>query len=164
MEYVIPPAGCTAASVWTPVPFVDPAKPPTFLSDRLDASTGEMSLLEGMDPVDAWMVTQVRTVEGSGAAVFGQGQRLPPNNPAIELNTADAAQLIKFELRRVFKPAVDRGDVEIVDIVVNAGDDGPDLDYGAGLVLYRNLRRKPTDPKNNRADPTPLPFSFTPAV
>ena len=68
-NYVIPPAGVSRASFFTPVEFVSPAKPAAVLADDIDPKTGELrSLLRGLHPVDAAVITAMRTERGCAAS------------------------------------------------------------------------------------------------
>ncbi len=136
-SYVIPPAGVTAASFFTPTPFVDPAKPPALLADNIDPKTGEFrSIFTAPHYVDAAIVTQFRTRRGSGAAVQNDGQALDE----VKKNDANAPDAIRHEINRVLKPFVVRGDIEIRKIDVEAGETFGI--QGSALVEYLNLRTR----------------------
>lgn len=145
--YVIPPAGISAASIWSPVPFVDPASPPSFLAEAISPTSGELtSVFTGRHPVDAWMVTQLRTIRGSGAAVLEEGHRLPPASD-IETNDDETEPRLRSEIKRILRPAVDRGDIEVVSITIANGTTGDSGDLAMGHVLYRNLRLNKAQPE-----------------
>lgn len=134
MTAVIPPAGVSAASFFTPTTFVDPARPPAILADKLDTTTGEFeSLLEGRDPTDAAIAFHFRVRRGSGVAVVDIGQRFAD----IKKNDDAAAQSIRFEIERILKPFVDDGLVRLARLSVEAD---PDTDFGAAYVEYINTR------------------------
>ena len=133
-DFVIPPGGVSAASFWTAVPFVDPAHPLGVLADKLDPNTGELlSLIAGRDPVDAAIAYQFRLRRASGAAVLEDGQAFE----AIRKNTDSAPAELRFEAERVMRPFVERGDAEIVGLIIEAGEDAGDM--GAVFLEYRNL-------------------------
>ena len=119
---------------WTPAPEAPWAPPPVFLGDDIDATTGELrSLTRGIHPVDSWVITQIRTVRGSGSAVQDDGHRFG----TFELVTDDAADIARAEVERMLRPAVERGDIEIVSVAAETmdGEDGVNV-----VVEWTNLR------------------------
>lgn len=132
---VIPPAGTSAASLFTPVSYADPADPPVLLADDIDPATGELaSLFTRIHPVDAMVVEAFRFERGSGAAVQNDGQRFLD----IKKVGPSTARQMEDEARRVLQPLVDRQDVRIDTIKAEAGVEASDL--GALFLEYTNLR------------------------
>lgn len=112
-----------------------------MLAEKIDVGSGDLlSLVEGLDPVDAWVLTQLRTIRGSGSAVQDQGHNLT----GIENNDATAPALIAYEIDRMLKPAVDRGDIEVLSRLVEAGEEAPAFDMAAVQITWRNLRTSKT--------------------
>ena len=138
--FVIAPAGVSAAGLFAPAVFVDPALPPALLADDIALNNpfvadGDFaSLLTFIHPVDAAVKTQFRLVRGSGAAVLEDGNKLSE----IKKIGPTTASEIEDEYRRILQVLVDRGDVEIETIAIEVGEDAPDL--AAGFVEYTNLR------------------------
>lgn len=75
MERLVPPAG--AYEVGGPELVGIPERTaPVFLADAIDPETGEFrSILQGADPVEAWLLEQLRVRMGSGSAVTRAGNR-----------------------------------------------------------------------------------------
>ena len=105
------------------------------LADDIDPSTGELRSLGGADPIDAAVAFQLGLRRASGAAVTDDGHALAD----IAKNDGGAPARIRFELERVLRPLVERGDIAVDRIDVEAGEAAGDL--GAAFVHYRNLRR-----------------------
>lgn len=134
---IVPPAGITAASLWAPAVFVDPAFPAANAADRIDPTTGEYaSVLGGRNAVDAALLTQLRTLRATGAAVLEQGQAFDK----IKKNDAAAPASIKFEIDRIFRPFIAANLVKILSTTIEAGEDAEDV--GAALIVYRNLQTR----------------------
>ena len=134
---IVPPCGVVPAVTWVPPNDAAPLAPTPMLAEKIDVGSGDLlSLVEGMDPVDAWVLTQLRTIRGSGSAVQDQGHALT----SIENNDATTAALAAFEIDRMLKPAVDRGDIEVLSRVVEAGESAPAFDMAAIQIVWRNLR------------------------
>ena len=132
----IPPAGTTAASVWAPGAFADPAAPPGILADDIDPKTGDVrSLLSvGVDPVDAAIAYQFGLTRGAGEVLLDQGQALR----TIKKNDDAAPAAIRFEVLRVMAPFVARGDAVVERVEVRGGPASGDV--GAAYLTYRNTR------------------------
>lgn len=138
---IVPPCGTVPAVTWTPPPEAAPLAATPMLAEKIDVGSGDLlSLVEGLDPVDAWVLTQLRTVRGSGSAVQDQGHSLTE----IENNDTTTPALVAYEIDRMLKPAVDRGDIEVVSRIVQAGDDAPAFDMAAVQLVWRNLRTSKT--------------------
>jgi hypothetical protein len=133
-DYVIPPAGISAASFFTPTAFADPAQPLGVLADDLDGAGDLRSVIRGADPVDAAIAYQFRLKRGTGAVVFDQGQDFE----SIQKNDSSTPNALRFEARRVLDPFVAAGVAEVISVDVLGGEDAGDL--GAVSVRYRNLR------------------------
>lgn len=132
--YVIPPAGISAASGFTPATFADPASPPALLADYIDPATGELlSLFTYVHPVDAMVVEAFRLERGTGAAIQNDGHAFS----AIKKVTEATPRQLEDEARRILKPLVDRGDIKIGTLQTEVGIDATDL--GAVFIEYTNL-------------------------
>lgn len=132
---VIPPAGVSPVSLFSPVSFADPASPPVLLADDINSKTGDLnSLFTRIHPVDEMVLEAFRLERGKGAAILNDGQEYAK----IKTVGPATARQIEDEARRVLKPLTDRGDVRIDTIRSEAGVDAEDL--GAQYLEYTNLR------------------------
>jgi hypothetical protein len=138
--YVIAPSGTSAAGTYAPATFVDPALPPALLADDIALNDpwvqdGDFaSLLTYVHPVDAAVKEQFRLQRGTGAAVASDGNSL---RNIRKINESTPRE-VEDEYRYLLKELVERGDIRIDKIVVEAGVDARDL--AAGFVEYTNLR------------------------
>jgi hypothetical protein len=134
LGYVIPPAGVYPAAFFVPgVAIVDPTRPPPVLADDITPDGDLGSLFTPVHPVDAAIKEVFRLFGDTGAAVVGKGQRFNE----IRKNLPDTPRRMKDEANRILAPFVSRGDIEVLEITVDA-DIAPDL--GALFVRYRNRR------------------------
>jgi hypothetical protein len=126
---------------WTAPDVGAPNTPAQYLAEPIDVATGELlSIVDGLHPVDAIVVEQVRVRRGSGAAVTDQGQAFD----RIQYNDRSAAAALTFEAHAIFDPLVAKGWVEIVSIETQAGEDQGDT---ARLrVTYKNLMLQNAEP------------------
>lgn len=131
--FVIAPAGISAAGTFAPAIFVDPARPPALLADNI-ADGDFASLLTFVHPVDAAVKEQFRLQLGTGAAVLEDGNNLR----SIRKIGPSTPNEVENEYRRILQTFVDRGDIRIEGITVEAGV--ADEDLVAGFVEYTNLR------------------------
>lgn len=133
--YVIPPAGVSAASFFSPATFVDAAKPPALLADDVDTATGEWrSIFTFVHPVDAAVKEAFRLREGTGASVATVGNRYRK----IRHAGPSAKRHLEDETQRIMSPFVARGDVAVKTLTVEVGEVAADT--GAVFVEYSNLR------------------------
>ena len=137
IPFIIPPGGVTPAVTWQPPAPGEPRRPVPMLAEEIDPETGELlSLVVARDPVDAWVVAQLRIVRASGSAVESAGNTLG----SIEMNDAGAEALIRTAIQQLLQPAIDRRDIELVDVQVAAGEQGPAFDMAASVITWKNLR------------------------
>lgn len=135
--FIVPPCGLVPAVTWTPPAPGEALAPAPIIAEEIDVATGDLaSLTTGLAPEDAWVVTQLRCIRGSGAAVEDQGHELGK----VELNSDDAAQLLAYEIDRLLRPAVDRGAIEVLSRSVLAGESAPAFDMASIQLEWRNLR------------------------
>lgn len=139
MPPYIPPAGVTPAGLFVPQTFDDTSRPPGILADAIDPITGEyLSILKGMDPIDAQVIDALKIKRGSGVAVRNDGQRF------ADIKKVDdaAASLIDGEARRALARLVENLDIRVltVDAVANQDNDFADV-----VVQFKNLRARPKD-------------------
>lgn len=132
-SYVIPPAGTSAASLFTPGTFVDPAKPPAVLALPIDPATGDWSsILTGIHPVDDQVIEAFRVAEDSGPAVIGVGNKLGDIKKVDDTTKSK----IEFEVRRCLGRIEKTGNLRIESIDATAE---PDNDFAEVSVEYTNL-------------------------
>jgi hypothetical protein len=136
---IIAPAGTSAASYGAPTEFVSPSKPPAILADDIDPATGELrSILRGIRPVDAHVITALRTERGSGVSAMATGQRF---RSVRKIDDAFARR-IQDECELALAPLIERGDIRLEKIAVI--EDG---DTGHLYFEYFNLRATNRDQK-----------------
>lgn len=129
-----PTSRASPGGAWTPAPATPWAPPPLYLADDVDVGSGELrSITRGAHPVDAWIVTQLRTIRGSGSVVQDDGHLFGQ----FEIVDDGAQDLAAAEVERLLRPAIERGDVELLTVSV---EEFPDADGVAVEVVYRNLR------------------------
>lgn len=129
---MIPPGGVSPA---IPVPaVVAGVLYDGGLADDIDPKTGELRSMAGKDPTDDAVLFQLTVKRGSGAAVLEDGQRFED----VKKNDEGAPAALKFEAQRALRVLVERGDVEIESLEVEAGPDKGDL--GAVALSVKNLR------------------------
>lgn len=132
----IPPAGLTPLSTALPS-FAARKAAIAFLADDQDPVTRELrSITKGIHPVDAAFLAQLTRRFGSGAALAGGGQKFA----SIDKNTESAANELRFEVERIARPFVERGDLELVRVTVETAFDAAYL-----VVDYHNRRTGKVD-------------------
>lgn len=148
---IIAPAGTSAASFGAPVEVVSPSKPPATLADDIDPATGELrSILRGVHPVDAHVITALRTERGSGVSVMATGQRF---RDVRKIDDAFARR-IQDECEIALAPLIARGDIKLPKIAVV--EDG---DAGRLYFVYVNLRAQ--NRRKKKPDGTDAEYEFT---
>jgi hypothetical protein len=116
---VIPPAGTSPAGFFVPVNYRVPGEPIAMLADPLDPVTLEyLSIERGFDPVDAAVVTAVRTKRESGSAVEDVGQRYQ-DHPRVDEHLE---QFMREETRIALEHLTDAGEIAFKLSVQNEGD------------------------------------------
>jgi hypothetical protein len=143
----IPPAGVTPAGAFVPQLFDDPGRPPGILADAIDPHTGEyLSILKGIDPIDAQVLDAMKIKRGSGAAVRNDGQRF------ADIKKVDdaAASLIDGEARRALARLSENQDIRVISVDAVADQNH---DYADVVVQFKNLRARPKDLRAARVTP-----------
>ena len=129
---IIAPVGVSPASFGAPVEFVSPSKPPAILADDIDPATGELrSILRGIHPVDAHVITALRTERGSGVSVMATGQRFRD----VRKIDDSFPRRIQDECELALATLIARGDIRLEKIAVVE-----DSDTGHLYFEYFNLR------------------------
>lgn len=132
--YVIPPAGTSAASLFTGTPIVDPARPPAILAFARSTKTGAIeSLFVGEHPIDAMVKRQCRTRRGTGAAALDVGNLFHE----IVKHDDSAADQARAEALRIMKPLIDAGFVDSVGVQIESNQD---KDFLGAFLVYRNTQ------------------------
>lgn len=147
MPPYIPPAGLTPAGLFVPQTFDDPSQPPGILADAIDLQTGEyLSILKGVDPIDAQVLDAMKIKRASGAAVRNDGQRFAD----IEKVDDSTASLIDGEARRALSRLAENQDIRVVSVepVVDQNNDYADV-----FVQFKNLRARPRELRAARVTP-----------
>lgn len=132
--YVIPAAGVSSASFFTPENFADPARPPAFLARNIDAATGDWaSILSGIHPVDDQVIRAFRVTENSGPAAVGVGNRF------VDIKHVDdtTERRVDFEVRRILDRLIKANDLRIDKLQVTADPDTTDVEV---FLAYTNLQ------------------------
>lgn len=129
---VIPPAGTSPAGFFVPVNYTVPGEPIAMLADPIDPVTLEyLSIERGFDPVDAAVVTSVRTKRESGSAVENVGHRYQ-DHPRVDEHLE---QFMREETGLALEHLTDAGEIAFKLAVQTEGDT-------ANLHLeFRNLVR-----------------------
>lgn len=135
---ITPPAGFFAPN-WAPTTIAD-VEPVATLADVIDPITGEIYLLEQVDPIDAAIAEQFRLELGTGAAITNQGQLYR----AITKVTDSTPQELVAETRRILEPFIERNEIRLLTLSAEAPPLGASADTGAVLVEYANLRSNTT--------------------
>ena len=136
MPIVIPPAGLTPAGFFVAQTFVDPTKPPGILAYARDPKTGEfLSIVKGMDPIDAQVIDALKVKRGSGASVSEDGQTFDD----IQKIDESTSTLIESKTRTSLKRLTDRGDIAIASLApfVDSASQS-----GSVALQFKNLRAR----------------------
>lgn len=107
----IPPCGVSPLSAFAPGAAVPaPDSPPVFRADAFDPDTGELaSVASGADPITASLQDAFTIRRGTGAVTDG-GHAFD----AITHNEEQTPRRLQDEAGVVFKPFVDRRDVDVL--------------------------------------------------
>lgn len=125
------PAAGSPLSGWAPPAPVRPLVA-SYLAEEIDPETGEVtSLVTGMDPTDATLITLARTTRRSGAVVQDIGHRLVD----IDMATDDAPKRAEHEVTALLRPLVERREIEVLELSTDVKGT-----LGAVFVRYRNTR------------------------
>lgn len=134
MSLLIPPAGTSPLSAYTPPRPGALLPAPFIMADKIDPATGDLaSLLEGADPTDAQIQWQFTVRQNSGAALGVNGHRLH----LIKKATDGAKVQLEDEAKRVMRPFVQRGDVK--DLEITAGVVGDSTATAAVEIACTNV-------------------------
>lgn len=129
MSIILLPAGTVAPEGRAPDVF-SRTRPPGLLAREIDPTTGELtSMFHAPHPVDAAIVFQARTRQGSGEAVRRSGTRYHQ----IRNATDTALGEYHAETRRWMRPFVDRQLVDLLSVAAQV-----EGDMGSAYVSYRN--------------------------
>lgn len=139
----IPPAGVTPASGFAVNEAGEVLKPLPILADKISVETGEvLSLLEGYDPLDAFVIEAMRVERDSGAAVQGIGQRFKSVTHVEDTNP----QIIDSLTREAFRPVISDGLLELEPVKAKANEkDGAQLEVE---IEYKDATAQDDTPKN----------------
>jgi hypothetical protein len=130
---VIPAGGTSPAGLFVPVLYVEPDEPIAMLADPIDFETGELLSIErGFHPVDADVITSLRTERATGSAVQDVGQRFRDMTHIDEKSPA----FIREETRIALQHLLDAREVELSITPVAEGD------TGELQLAYKNLARR----------------------
>ena len=127
----VPFAGSMAGFL-VPLNYVIEGEPPAFLADAIDPMTGEfLSIEQGFDPTDAWVLHQLSLQRGSGSAVLNDGRDYSDVTHVDE----PRRRILEQEIRRPLKPLLDSREIEILKLTVTeVGTDGFE-----GHLSYRQV-------------------------
>lgn len=128
----IPPSGTTELGTADLVPYKPLPPPPVIRADKLIYQDQTFaSVIQDRDPVDAAVIEALWRVRGSGAAVQDTGARF------LDIPKLDdkAKTSIANEARTALTRIVRRGDIRIVKITVETGNDWAEI-----TVAYQNNR------------------------
>lgn len=126
----IPPAGASPAGLLVPLNYVIEGEPPIFLADAIDPTTGEyLSIEQGFDPTDAWVLGQLAIARGTGSAVQDQGRDFRDITHISERHQ----RILDQEIRRPLKPLVSDREIEIRRLEI--------IDEGDGYSAYLSYRQ-----------------------
>lgn len=137
MSRVIPPAGVSPASAFEATEAPKRPKPAGFLADPIDFEDGELLSLEhGIDPTDAWVITQLRTVRASGSAVDSVGRDFSD----VTHTTERHANILRQEVLIALAPAIDSK--AISNVTVTPETDESSLEILARVHWHNNFTGK----------------------
>ena len=143
MPLIIPPMGVYALGQFASDrrTFQIPS-PPVIRADAIDQVEQEFtSFAKDADPIDAQVVNALWRVRESGAAVLNTGARFLD----IDKLTDRAPNEIQAEARFALRRLIERGDITLLDAVVESGSDFAEL-----VVDYIN-NRTPVENKTRKA-------------
>jgi hypothetical protein len=131
VQRLVPPAGGYAIGGPEYVG-LEPFRPPAlFLADAIDPETGEFrSILSGVDPVEAWLIEQLRIRRGSGSAVRDVGNRLHE----IRFVTPSTPYQIELELKSCWALALDSRWIELKSVDIIEDEDTENI-----VIVFDNL-------------------------
>lgn len=130
MSAPLPPAGVSPAGFFVPNKFPEKEELFGFLADPIDMTTGEyLSIEEGFDPDDAWVITALRTVRGSGSAVTNVGRDFSEVTHVSPLH----ANILRQEILLALQPIVEAQVIVVQEVTVEEFEDS----YKA-TVVYRH--------------------------
>ncbi len=144
----LPLAGTSPAGFLVPLNYVIEGEPPAILADAIDPATGEfISLAQGYDPIDAYILTQESLVRGSGSAVEDEGRDFSDVTHISDSHE----RILKQEVRRPLKALLEERRIEILELSVTSPDDNA---YEAKL-RYRHVATGQERTTTQRAEVLP---------
>ncbi len=115
------PFAGSLAGFLVPLNYVIEGEPPAFLADAIDPRTGEfLSIEQGFDPTDAWVLHQLGLARGTGSAVLDDGRDF-----SDVTHVDDRRQrILDQEIRRPLRRLVEEREIEILKLTIEkpAGD------------------------------------------
>ena len=135
MTSPIYPAGTTPSGFLVPLNYALPGKPYGVLADAIDPTTGEfMSIVQGFDPDDAWVLAQLSIDRGTGAAVVDDGRDFSE----VSHVSARHASVLQQEILRPLKRLVDQKVIQVVSLKI---DELESADGYEATLVYRKPGR-----------------------
>lgn len=132
---VIPAAGLSPVAMFVDAD-IKPISPPITIVENVVPVSGDVtSLTKRIHPVDAALVWNFRVKRRSGAAVESVGQRYADIKKATDTAPAE----LKNETMRILQPFIDRGWIDVLEVLTAVPPAGASADTGAVMVFYRNL-------------------------
>lgn len=134
----VAPAGLSPAGLFQPEPLPPGYDDYGFLADPIDVATGELLSIEhGFDPIDAWVITALRTKRGSGSAVLDVGRDLS----AVTHISPRHESILRQELLRSLQPLIDAREIEVAEVFIEEeGDEGYHVKLRYLHVAQQQLR------------------------
>ncbi len=119
----VPFAGTSPAGFLVPIQYSVEGEPPAFLADAIDPSTGEyLSIEQGFDPTDAWVLTQLSIDRYSGSAVQNDGRDFSDVTHVDQRRK----RILEQEIRRPLETLVSLREIEITSLRVEEFTDAFD--------------------------------------
>lgn len=127
---VLPPAGGFPVGI-PPENQTSARAPALFLADAVDAVTGDyLSVLRGVDPVEARALEALRVRRGSGSAVMDDGHQLH----TLEVIDDKLPVLLRAAIEFAWKRLLDDRLIELV-----SADVDPEGDTASVRIVFLNL-------------------------
>lgn len=131
MQRLVPPAGAYSIGGPATVGLTAERLVPVYLADAIDPLTGDYASIEqGVDPVEAWVLEQLRIRRASGSAVMDVGNDLHEVRFLGNGSQYQLSQSVRFALQQ----AIDAGWIELRSVQVLETGDTANLS-----VLFDNL-------------------------
>lgn len=118
-EPEVPPAGTFPAGFLVPVHESYSVDEIGIAADAIDPVTGEyLSISQGFDPLDAWVLGQFAVVRGSGSAVMNDGRDFSDVTHIGERYR----EIFRQEILRAVQPMIDGQLIEVVRLKIDEGE------------------------------------------